>query len=385
MAHEQGREERSVGIVLSGAGARGAYEAGVLSVLLPLLKGADAPRIFVGTSAGALNAAMLASAIDRDVDPVVALTGDGWEQITPERIFATPLLSLLRLAKRRFRRPVGVSPGLLDTDVLRTTLGEMLPDPRYASGVERGALDAVAIVASSCSSASPVAFFESGLDPKSTSGLQYVKTELGLDHLMASSAFPIAFPARWVSGRGQGWYIDGGVHLNTPIKPAIDLGAGRILVIGATPWDVSQLPEQANPPNTMDYTGQLLHAMLVDSVRADVQDLVRVNRQLLARPPASGPSAGSMQRVVEFCVVKPQDDSLSEVAAQTWRSGVLRFMRSLGGYPALGPLTSQRQRPGELLSYLCFSRDFISEAIACGRSDAERLIGTPRRIPWRSI
>ena len=133
MAHEQGHEERSVGIVLSGAGARGAYEAGVLSVLLPLLKGADAPRIVVGTSAGALNAAMLASAIDRDVDPVVALIAEGWEQITPERIFATPLLSLLRMAKRRFRRPVGVSPGLLDTDVLRTTLGQMLPDPRYAS------------------------------------------------------------------------------------------------------------------------------------------------------------------------------------------------------------------------------------------------------------
>ncbi len=323
---------------------------------------------------------MLASAIDRDADPVVALTSQGWEQITPERIFAKPWLSLLRMAKRQLRRPAGVAPGLLDTDVLRATLGQMLPDPRYASGVERGALDAVAIVASSCSSAGAVAFFESRLDPKSTSGVQYVKTELGLDHLMASSAFPIAFPARWVSGPGQGWYIDGGVHLNTPIKPAIDLGAGRILVISATPWDVSQLPEHADPPNMVDYGGQLLHAMLVDSMRADLQDVVRVNRQLLAGPPVSGPTP-PMQRVVEFCVVHPQNDSLSEVAAQTWRPGMLRFVRSLGGYSALGPVTSQRQRPGELLSYLCFNRDFISRAIACGRRDAERLIGVPRRIP----
>lgn len=383
---QESDEEGLVGIVLSGAGARGAYEAGALSVLLPLLEGPDRPRIVVGTSAGALNAAMLASAIHRGEDPVRALTTDGWEQITPERIFAAPWLSLVRLAERWLRQPVGVSPGLLDTDVLRVTLGQMLPDPRFASGVAHGALEAVAIAASSCSTAGTVVFFESRMDPTSKPGVAYVRTELGLDHLMASSAFPLAFPARWVEGPGQGWYIDGGVHLNTPIKPAIDLGASRILVIGATPWGISQPPHAANPPNMTDGSGQLLHAMLVDTMREDLRVLVHVNHQLLARPTVPGPSAArSTHKVVEFCVVNPQDDSLSEVASRTWPSGMLPLIRSLGGYRALGPLTAQRQRPGEFLSYLCFSEDFIAEAIACGRNDAQRLLGASNKIPWRSL
>jgi NTE family protein len=386
MAREEGTEKGVVAIVLSGAGARGAYEAGALSVLLPLLEGSDRPRIIVGTSAGALNAAMLASAIDRGVNPVKALTTDGWERITPKSIFAPPRLSPLRMAERLVRRPVGVSPGLLDTEALKVTLASMLPNPRFASGVARGALDAVAIVASSCTLASAVVFFESRLNPSSKPGVEYVRTNLGLDHLMASSAFPLAFPACWVTGQGQGWYIDGGVHLNTPIKPAIDLGASRVLVVGATPWDTPQLPERATPPSMIDVNGQLLHAMLVDSMRADLRTLVSVNRELLAAPTVSAPSApASRHRVVEFCVVKPQNDSLSEVAAQIWPSGLLPLIRSLGDYRALGPLTAQRQRPGEFLSYLCFSRDFISEAIACGRSDAQRLVGASNTIPWRSV
>lgn len=388
MAHEEGHDDEVLGIVLSGAGSRGAYEAGVLSVLLPLLDaaGAGAPRVVVGTSAGALNAAMLASAIGRGADPVRALTTDGWEKITPEAIFASPRLSLLRMGKRRLCRPAGVSPGLLDTDALATTLEQRLPDPHFASGVTRGTLDAVAIAASSCNSAEAVVFFESRRVPKSKAGLRYVKTALGIDHLIASSAFPLAFPAHWVGGPGQGWYIDGGVHLNAPIKPAIDLGATRILVIGGTPWDISQPPERSKPPNLVDGSSQLLHAMLVDTMRADLENLVRVNGQLLARPTVPGSSlVGQKGQVVEFCVVNPRDDSLSEVAARTWPSGPFRLLRSLGDYPVLGPLTSQRQRPGLFLSYLCFSQDFIAEAIACGRRDAEQLVGSSKAIPWRTV
>jgi NTE family protein len=376
-------DERPVAIVLSGAGARGAYEAGVLAELLPLLVGADRPRIIVGTSAGALNTAMLASAIDQGLDPVAALTTKGWGQISPPKVFASPAVSLVRLAERWVRRPSSAAPGLLDTDVLRATLGAMLPNPRFAAGVGRGSLDAVAVVASSCNAAEAVAFFESPVHPRSKQGLHYEETTLGLDHLMASSAFPLAFPARWVEGPGQGWYIDGGVHLNTPIKPAIDFGASRILVIGGTPFNISQPPLKSIPPNLSDGMGQLLHAMLVDALHEDLRTLAAVNRRLLSSSAPSGPSSpASGHRVIEFCAVNPRDDAMSGVAARTWPSDICSLIRSLGSYPVLGALTSQRQRPGQFLSYLCFAEAFIAYAMACGRCDAKQVVGPSREIPW---
>jgi NTE family protein len=377
------QEDPVVAVVLSGGGARGAYEAGVLSVLLPLMEDVDRPRIVLGTSAGALNAAMLASALVRDEDPVKALIAEGWNRIEPPMVFATPRSSVPRLAEKIVRRGTGAL-GLLDTSPLRATLAGMLPCPLLGPPGEQDALVAAAVVASSCETASAVVFYESERHPRSEPGLEYVKTELGIDHLMASSAFPLAFPACWVEERGRGWYIDGGVHLNTPIKPAIDFGADRILIVGATPWELSQSPERTKPPNFADGGSQLLHAMLVDSVRADLRQLIATNRQVQASASDSIPQgAAGGHRLVEFCTVNPSDDVLSEVAGRTWPSGVLDAIRSLGDYRALGLMTAQCQRPGQFLSYLCFSPEFIEEAIALGTRDAERLVGTSKRIPWR--
>jgi NTE family protein len=203
---------------------------------------------------------------------------------------------------------------------------------------------------------------------------------------MASSAFPFAFPAQWVEGAGKGWYIDGGVHLNSPLKPAIDLGADRLLIIGATPLDIRQPPEQSRPPNVLDGSAQILHALLVDSFRTDLSSLKRINSYLSAEGAPASPSASSLaptgHRVVRHCTLSPPDDGLSDVAAQVWPSGVVAFFRSLGGYAALGPLTAQRQRPGQFLSYLCFSPAFIGAAIRSGISDAQELVQRSGAIPW---
>jgi NTE family protein len=382
MTQAKGPTSGGVAIVLSGAGARGAYEAGALSVLLPLLRGDDCPRIVLGTSAGALNAAMLASHLHLGVDAAAAALLRGWRQITPERVFSTPWLSLLRLAERRLRRPPGVGPGLLDTTPLRSTLSNVLHDEHFGSGVTNGTLDAVAVAASSCASGTAVVFLETTRAvPPPGPGVEYAATRLGPEHLMASSAFPLAFPAQWVGGAAKGWYIDGGIHLNTPLKPAIDLGADRILVIGATPFDIDQAPEPSKPPNVMDGSGEILHALLVDSLRADLAALVRTNHQIGAGG-RGAPAAGAGWRVVRFCALNPSDDVLSDVAAQAWPSGLLPMVRSLGGYGALGPVTAQRQRPGQFLSYLCFTPEFISAAITSGRADAERLVKSSGGIPW---
>jgi NTE family protein len=380
-----------VAIVLSGAGARGAYEAGALSVLLPRLTGDDRPRMVLGTSSGALNAAMLSSFLNDDADAAGRALIRSWEQITPDKVFETPRRSLVRLATRYLRRPADTAPGLLDTTPLRKTLDELLPARSFATeATKRETLDAVAIIASSCDSGGTTVFLESasGMVPKSGAGIKYVETQLGPDHLMASSAFPVGFPPQWVTGPAEGWYIDGGVHLNTPFTPAIDLGADRILVIGGTPSEISQSAERFRPPNLMDVQGQILHALLTDSLRADLDSLVQRNIHLRAEGSASDQTytaAGESGSRIQCCTLSPKGDLLDDVAVKCWPPGLLRLLRSLGNYPALGPILSQRQRPGQFLSYLCFSTEFISAAIAAGRSDAEELIKSTGRIPWISL
>jgi NTE family protein len=393
MTQASGPTNGGVAIVLSGAGARGAYEAGALSVLLPFLRGDDRPRIVLGTSVGALNAAMLAAHLDQGVGAAADALLRGWRSITPAQVFATPRLSLLRYAERRLRRPAGVSPGLLDTDPLRATLRNLLHHDHFASAVTHGSLDAVAVAASSCAEGGAVVFLETTTRPipPPGSGLTYAPTRLGYEHLMASSAFPLAFPAQWIEGAAEGWYIDGGIHLNTPLKPAIDLGADRILVIGGTPFDIAEAPERSKPPNVMDGSGEILHALLVDSLRADLAALVRTNLQIgsgggaspaAAAAAAATPTANSAWRVVRFCALNPSDDGLRDAAAQSWPSGPLPLVRSLGGYGALGPVTAQRQRPGQFLSYLCFTPEFISAAISMGIADAQQLVAGSGGIPW---
>jgi NTE family protein len=380
-----------VAIVLSGAGARGAYEAGALSVLLPHLTGDDRPRVVLGTSAGALNAAMLASLLHQP--PAVAAREliAAWGRIEPEMVFATPLKSLLRLVGLRLRRRAGEAPGVLDTRPLRASLRVLLPNEFFGSAVP-GTLDAIGVAASACATGDAVVFLQTNRPvPISGKGIVYVPCQLGYDHLMASSAFPLAFPAQWVRGPEEGWYIDGGVHLNTPLKPAIALGADRLLVIGATPWLLGQKADWSSPPNVMDGSGQILHSLLVDSLRKDLDELVGTNVRLDAgagagATPPSGTSTGSAssgRRVIRFCALNPADDVLSQVAERSWPPGPLRFLRSLGGYGALGPVTAQRQLPGQFMSYLCFTKTFISAAIEAGIADATELVKPTGGIPWR--
>ena len=378
MSQRNEPRQGGVAIVLAGAGARGAYEAGALSVLLPLLQGDDHPRLVLGTSAGALNTAMLASSIERGLEAAAAAMLDGWRRITPAMVFATPRKSVLRMPFRH--GPARVGPGLLDTRPLRRTLEALLPDEHFGSVVERGTLDTVAVSASSTSTGSAVVFVETTRQlPSSGAGIDYEPTRLGFDHLMASSAFPLAFPAQWVDGEAKGWYIDGGVHLNTPLKPAVKLGADRILVIGATPPHVALTPDLSRPPNVLDGSAQILRTLLVDSFRSDLASLAGRNRDIVAGAPSA---ASSGRSVVQFCALDPADDGLSQVAAEVWPSGLLPFLRSLGGYGALGRLTSQRQLPGQFLSYLCFSPAFITAAINQGISDAEALVKGRGGIPW---
>ena len=350
-----------VAIVLSGAGARGAYEAGALSVLLPFLKGDDCPRMVLGTSAGALNAAILASYLHLSVDAAAAALLDGWRRITPARVFSTPRLSVLRLAERRLRRPASVAPGLLDTGPLRVTLGEMLPDEHLGSTVTHGSLDAVAVAASSCTKGGAVVFLETTRPvPMSNRASRTRRPDSG-----PSTSWPHR-PSRWPSRRS---------------------GSAAPPRAGASTARSSQHPTQASHrPRRRSHPRHRRHALGdrpgTGAVEAPERhgwqwpDPPRLAGRLLAggprsagahqppnrrwgkNKPAAGtatPAAGSGRRVVRYCALNPSDDGLSDVAARVWPLGLLPFVRSLGGYGASGPLAWRRRRPGQFLSYLCFT------------------------------
>jgi len=379
-----------VAIVLAGAGSRGAYEAGVLSVLLPLLKGRDTPRIILGTSAGALNAAMLAAVIDQGVDSAAASLLDGWRAIRPEKVFRTPRRGVVTALSWLLHHSPGTAAGLVDTKPLEVTIGEIIQPRNFGHNVGSHDLDSVGIVASACSTTQAVVFVQGSTVPPSSQQVRYVGTTLGPQHLLASSAFPLVFPPRWVEDPtiGGDWYIDGGVHLNTPLKPAIDLGADRILVVGGTRLRSVVQPSPDTPPSLGDSNGQILHALLVDEFEADLVHLADTNEQVRVRAGSPGPSPPDAtshppaHRMISHLTINPSDDTLDVEAAKIFPAGWLSLFGSLGGYKLLGTLTRQRQRPGQFLSYICFDERFVRKAIELGQADARNAIGSSTSIPW---
>jgi NTE family protein len=378
-----GGDKKPVAVVCSGAGARGAYEAGALSVLLPALTDDDRPRILVGTSSGALNCALLANLFAQHVEA----PGDGlveaWSQIRPKDVFRRPLRGVLSSLAWHIHHQRGTTSALVDTAPMAATVRRLVGD--YGGAVRAGAVDTIAIVASSCSTGKAVVFLETaGPVPTACNqgGVVYRPVELHVEHLLGSAAFPAAFPAVRID---CDWYVDGGIHLNTPLKPAIDFGADRILVLGGTPIGPSDPSQSQKPPDVMDGGGQVLRAVLTDRMQTDLATLSRTNQYVRAARLASGEEPASPQhRVIETCVVSPSDDRLNGVAASIWRSDWKNLWKSIWGYGVLGVATRQRQQPGQVMSYLCFDPDFIASAIAQGQEDARRKLQGGRFVPWEA-
>ncbi len=381
-----------VAIVLSGAGSRGAYEAGALSVLLPLLTGDDAPRIILGTSVGALNAAMLASVIDKGVANAAKEIEENWGKVGPDKVFRIPWRgALTELAHHLCPRP-GRAVGLVDTTPLERTIEKLIRPNDFGHNVGTRYLDTVGIVASACSSRRAVVFVEGGPDPMPHSGdqVQYVETTLGVPHLLASSAFPIVFPPQWVTDPtiDGDWYIDGGVQLNTAFKPAIDLGADKVLVVGGTPLSTRTGASPTEPPTLGDSNGQILHALLANGLAPDIAHLSLTNQYLreVGTSPPSLPSAASgprrSRRLVSYFTVHPKNDLLDEEAEKIYPAGLKSLLESLGGYKVLGSITCQKQWPGQFLSYMCFHPDFIRTAFKMGKEETVATLNGATSIPW---
>ena len=355
-------------VVLSGGGARGAYQVGVLQALreLGLLEREHPVDILVGSSAGSLNAGALAASVDRPVEGLDQLEAL-WTQLEPSQVFRTDLRSLGGIGARWVRdlsfggllRRVAPK-SLLDTAPLRALLAERLPFAGIGANVDAGLLRALAIPATNLHTGDGVIFVDC---PPSTplwrrGRWSVERTRIGVDHLMASSAIPIFFPSIEIEGRHLG---DGSIRNTAPLSPAIHLGADRIVAIGVRRAGLP--PEKARAgrraaPSIAEIAGSLLDAVMLDAIEVDFEHSGRVNRSVLAAPTPATPHPF---RWVEVLWISPSH-SFREIAA-TLEHRIPPIVRYL--MRGLGPDDATT----ELASYLLFDGEFSKRLIEIGRAD----------------
>ena len=375
--------DQCIGLVLAGGGARGAYEAGALSVLLPALPPEERPNLIVGSSVGAINGAYVAATLPDDIGAMAAGAAI-WERTRWGDVLATPsLLDLDRIVRGLITFTGLVSlpiPALLDATPLRRTLERVIPFPRIAENLASGALSALAVVATSASTGRSVVFHQGGTPDEvhdDKRAIDYVATTIGEPHVRASAAIPALFPAVELEDRSApGWYFDGGTRLNAPIKPALSLGAERVIVVGLN----SIAPgggriASLERPDVFAGAALIIDALLADPLVEDVQTLTTINT-LVTDTARTG-----HRRIPYIFVAPPERDTIGQIAREIWRrhyGGLLQAHRS-PQIAFLGRLFDADADPlhGELLSYLFFAPEFAEALIARGRADAEAWLAEP--------
>jgi NTE family protein len=409
-----------IAVVVAGAGARGAYEAGALGDLVPRMERAGtAPDIFVGTSAGALNAVLLAAFAGGPPPNVPSELGVGtssdalgvfWQRLRCHQVWRP----LVRDAPRVlwYYGGGGIIGGggltsLLHTGPLSRTAKRWSWALEAArTKIAEGRVRALAVVTTDVYRGRTVVFVERAdgvaLPPTDRKrAIDYVETELTTDHLVASAAIPVAFPAvalPHVSG-GRRWYSDGGVRLNAPLKPALALGADRLVVVATHPAEAvhgtAPAPDDLQP-EVDDQLVNVLEAVLVDRMVEDLTTLRKINAALRQTSPSATPSTGARpgsgerRRYHEFphVFVGPRRrDTLGELADQVFATfGPLHRL-----HPEVADLAILRRllasgdgpRAGDPLSYLFFHPKFAEAAFALGAEDAAKVMPSgAAAVPW---
>jgi NTE family protein len=394
----------SVAVVLPGGGARGAYEVGALSTLLPALQArGERVSIWCGTSVGAINAAALASLAHLPADQQAQQAVAPWEGLRKQHVIAPIVGSggarmLLRMVGHTLGLPgVGLA-SVLDPSPLARSVDRWIDWQRLEYNMTTGRADAVCVVATQLSTGKPVGFVASHRDVPSHAGndIRYVKTRLRSEHVRASAAIPVLFPTVEVTAprAARGHYTDGGTRLNSPIKPAIDLGADKVIVIGFEPFGPAseQLAAAGRRPSIADVAANVLDGLLVDQVGHDLRRVAAIN-SFFVESRSTGPIGSprtyriarglAPYRPISYALVAPRRrGEIGRLAETTFkqRYGGLRGMRSIDFAVLARALGAAHRSRGELLSFLLFDEQFIAALIEMGKRDARRWLRRHREF-----
>ena len=382
-------------LVLSGGGARGAYEAGVMRYIREDLAGDLGGQaqfdIYSGTSVGGIHACFFAATAD--MAPVQGrMLVDRWESFVLEEMVGfglreflkapTTLLGSGTIANLEEGRRLG---GIVNTGKLERVVRRLIPWAQLGNNNRRGLFESLSVTATDIGSGKSVVFIQRAGGPlRKWSQDPFVRVqfvEMACEHALASAALPILFPAVAVGDR---FFCDGGLRQNTPLSPALRLGADKVLVIGLRHKPVEdEADEAALPyPGAAFLVGKILNAFLLDHIDYDLDRLRRFNaliRSVRAADPLGGghrfdevvaKSRGVPYRVIDELMIRPSVD-LGGLAGEVGRSG--RF-KGTGGGPGIQMLrrlaTARGADEADLLSYILFDGFYAAEVARLGYEDA---------------
>ena len=362
--------EKKIGLVLPGGGARAAYQVGVLKAISELIPDSNPFGIISGTSAGAINASLLASRSQSLKEAVEVLSGV-WCNFKTNKVYRTETTVML---KSIFQWLLTVSSGgvlaknpksLLDNLPLRQLLEDTINLEGIKNNIDKGNLDAFAITAASYSSKKSVTFFQSEEDDIDWERFLRVgvKTDILIDHLMASIALPLIFPAVKINNE---YFGDGAMRQATPLSPSIRLGAEKLLIITTDlKSHKNYLKDNQIYPSIGEVGGYMLDALFTGGLLSDLERLDRINQIIENSGNNSVQTSNKKMKHLDYCVISPSKD-IKKIAKEHYKDvpySIKLLMKGLG---------LKNRNESELLSFLLFESSFTSSLIELGYEDGMR-------------